>query len=400
MTQQRKSISRRGLIRATGTAGLLLPFRKLGGVAWAAETPKTYKKWIYAKPIENGKLTAAQFQLQELPMPQVPDGRALARIKVINIHAGTRNRMSNGRTKIGETDLSNYACAEIVQSRDPLFREGDIVATQAGWQDYQVISSLDESIGYGPANELVKALNRTQSHWSYIFRPVMVKMWNPAVLMDVFGTSGTTAYFGMRECGPIMPTDNVAVAGTTGSVGAMAAQIANAAGANVVGFGGGPERTKWVTDTLGIDKAIDYRAQDLDAQLKAAFPGGIDVFCDGVGGRLAESVAKLMNRGSRYFSYGDSASEYGEKTVETGDWQVSPTIEKIIRDRGIKIESWIVHVHYQDRIECEDNLSRLMMLKRLKPIHTVVDGIDNVPKGVMSQYDTNPYGKLQLRFSA
>jgi len=106
-----------------------------------------------------------------------------------------------------------------------------------------------------------------------------------------------------------------------------------------------------------------------------------------------------MNPNSRYFSYGDSASEYGEKTAPTGDWQVSKTIEQIIRERNIKIESWIVHVHYQDRIECENNLSRLMMLGRLKPIHTVVDGIDNVPKGVMSQYDTNPYGKLQLRFA-
>src|SRR6266404_829251 len=34
-----------------------------------------------------------------------------------------------------------------------------------------------------------------------------------------------TAYFGMRECGPLMPRDSVAVAGATGSVGSIAAQL-------------------------------------------------------------------------------------------------------------------------------------------------------------------------------
>jgi NADPH-dependent curcumin reductase len=39
------------------------------------------------------------------------------------------------------------------------------------------------------------------------------------VLTEMFGISGMTAYFGMRECGPLMPGDAVAVAGATGSVG-------------------------------------------------------------------------------------------------------------------------------------------------------------------------------------
>src|SRR6266436_10148431 len=104
------------------------------------------------------------------------------------------------------------------------FGEGDVIACQAGWQDYQIVSSEDGSVGYGPASELVKALNGTSSQWSYVFRPAMVKMWPPEVLMEMFGTSGMTAYFGMRECGPLMPRDGVAVAGTTGSVGSIAAQ--------------------------------------------------------------------------------------------------------------------------------------------------------------------------------
>src|SRR5258708_4514596 len=254
-----------------------------------------------------------QFTLRELPVPEPKQGQALVRVKLVNIHSGTRARMANGMTKLGDTDRSNYACAEVVQSRDQTFREGAVIACQAGWQDYQIVSSEDGSVGYGPASELVKALNGTNSQWSYVFKPAMVKMWPPEVLMEMVGTSGMTAYFGMRECGPLMPRDCVAVAGTTGSVGSIAAQLARIAGCYVVGFGGGADRCKWVLDTLGINACIDYRAKDFEQQLKAAFPGGIDVYSDGIGGALTENVTQLMNQNSRLFSYGGAAAYYADK---------------------------------------------------------------------------------------
>src|SRR5437879_13704805 len=209
----------------------------------------------------NDVLGPEQFELREGPIPELTRGRALVRVKLLNIHSGTRARMANGMTKLGDTDRSNYACAEVVQSRDQTFREGDVVACQAGWQDYQIVSSEEASVGYGPASELVKALNGTNSQWNYVFRPAMVKMWPPEVLMEMFGTSGMTAYFGMRECGPLMPRDCVAVAGTTGSVGSIAAQLARIAGCYVVGFGGGPDRCQWVLDTLVMHEWIDYRGK-------------------------------------------------------------------------------------------------------------------------------------------
>ncbi len=166
--------------------------------------PPKFRQWIFAKPMVNDVLGPEQFQLQEVPIPELKQGQALVRVKLVNIHSGTRARMANGMTKLGDTDRSNYACAEVVQSRDQTFKEGDVIACQAGWQEYQIVSSEDGSVGYGPASELVKALNGTNSQWNYVFRPAMVKMWPPEVLMEMFGTSGMTAYFGMRECGPVM----------------------------------------------------------------------------------------------------------------------------------------------------------------------------------------------------
>jgi NADPH-dependent curcumin reductase CurA len=264
----------------------------------------------------------------------------------------------------------------------------------------------------------VKELNGTNSAWAYVFRPVMTRMYEPDVLMDIFGTSGITAYFGMRECGPLTPGDKVAVAATTGSVGAIFAQLAKERGCSVVGFGGGPERAQWVTDNLKIP-AIDYRATDLDAQLAAAFPEGIDVFSDGVAAELSESVTRLMNRNSRYFAYGSAGPIYSESPRAAGPARapgepragrppqirnrgpnMSESIYKIVQERNIKVEAWQAQYLYQDRIEAENYLSRLVYGGLLKPFHTVIEGIENVPRGIMAQYDSNVYGKLQLKFSA
>jgi NADPH-dependent curcumin reductase CurA len=355
----------------------------------------------------NDVLGPEQFELREGPIPELKQGQALVRVKLVNIHSGTRARMANGMTRLGDTDRSNYACAEVVQSRDQTFREGGVIACQAGWQDYQIVSSEDASVGYGPASELVKALNGANSQWNYVFRPAMVKMWPPEVLMEMFGTSGMTAYFGMRECGPLTPRDCVAVAGTTGSVGSIAAQLARIAGCYVVGFGGGADRCKWVLDTLGIDKCIDYRAGDFAEQLKTAFPAGIDVYSDGIGGTLTDTVTQLMNRNGRLFSYGGAAAYYADKLDAPRQrpslrraFGISENIEAVLKKRNIKSECWIVDAFYHERLRAEDDLSRHLRSGALKPVNNVVDGFENLPAAVVGLYTTSRAGKLQVRFDA
>ena len=351
-------------------------------------------------------LTLEQFELRESPIPELKRGQALVRVKLINIHSATRSRMANGTTKLGETDRTNYACAEVLQSRDQAFKEGDIIACQAGWQDYQVLSSADESVGYGPASELVKALNGTNSHWNYVFRPAMVKMWSPEILMDVFGTSGMTAYFGMRECGPLMPRDAVAVAGATGSVGSIVAQLARSAGCRVVGFAGGEERCRWLRDVVGIDGAIDYRATDFEDRLRGAFPDGIDVYSDGIGGTLTETTVKVMNRNARLLSYGSAAALYAESLEESRRrpsslrqaFGVIGNVEQIVKQRNIKVEAWIVHAFYHERLKAEDDLSRLLLSGQLKASSNVVEDFEQLPRAIVSLYASARSGKLQVKF--
>jgi NADPH-dependent curcumin reductase CurA len=367
---------------------------------------RTYRRWIYAQPMIDDSLTIQQFAVRDRSVPELEPGEALVRIRLINIHAGTRHRMSSGRTKLGDTDHSNYACGEVIRSRDPVFREGDVIACQAGWQELQVVRSSDPSVGYDVASDAVQALNRTKSQWCYVFRPEMARAWPADVLMDVFGTSGMTAWFGMRECA-LQPGEEVAIAAATGSVGAIAAQLARVAGCRVVGFAGDPERCAWAKETLGLDRCLDYRSPDFVPQMRFAFPSGIDAFSDGVGGAMTEAIAPLIRRGGRLLSYGSAANYYSDSLAAAmrphgslrRSFGISERLEAMLAKRQIRCHAWIVDSFYHERLQAEDELSRLLQSGKLKPINHVVDGFERLPEAIVDLYRIPHTGKLQIRFS-
>ena len=369
--------------------------------------PRTTRQWIYGKAVENDALVPECFALREVTLPEPKDGELLVRVRLINIHSHTRMRMSKQQLPVGETERGSYACAEVLESRAPHFQPGDIIACQAGWQEYQIIDTKLGAMNHGHATELVKALQHTGSPWTYAFRPALAKMWNAETLMSVFGTSGLTAYFGLRECGPIMPRDRVLVAAATGAVGSLAAQLAKAAGARVVGLAGGAARSEWAVKTLGIDACLDYRAPDLDAQLKSAFPEGVDVFSDGVGGALTEMVIDHhLKQDSRLLSYGGSSVFYADRYEGAGPASLAElfgitkaVIQKLAR-KNIKNELWMVDAFYHERTRAEDDLSRLLTMGKLKPIVNVVEGFEKLPQGISDLYRSPREGKLQIRFSA
>lgn len=366
--------------------------------------PKTFRKWIYANPLVDGELTLHNFQMREEGLPALPEGHALVRVKLLNVHAATRQRMKSGATALGDTDHSNYACGEVVASRDPAFREGDIIACQAGWQEYQIISSSVPSVGYSDPGPAVKALNRTNSQWTYVFRPELAARWLPSVLMDIFGTSGMTAWFGLRACGLLSPLDVIAVSGTTGSVGSIAAQLAQAAGGTVIGFAGSKEGYEWVMRDLKIEHCFDYHAHDLSAQLRSFAPGGLHVVLDGVGGSLAARLLEAMSPRGRMISYGFAADLYGPvssrspSTSLRAHFGITREMEEIIVARQIYSDAWIVDKFYDERLRAEDDLSRLLEDGLLTPITNTVLGFENLPETIVSLYGRSRFGKLQISF--
>ena len=378
--------------------------------------PKTMRRWVYAQPMVGSVVTPDQFALVETPLPEPGAGEALVQVKVMGIHPRVRTNMApGGSLELGQSE-TDFSCAVVVKSRDPLLREGDVIACQTGWQDYALVSSASGPVNYAPPSAAVKELNGSNSQWTYAYRPWLVDRFAGEDLIGLMGTTGLTAYFGMREVGPLMPGDAVAAAAVAGATGSICAQLAKAAGCYVVGFAGGVDKCKWAVGELGLDHCIDYRSPDLGEQIRAAFPNGVDVFSDGVGGPVTEGVFEVMNRFGRVLSYGFSHSIYADEVTVRPKrrpnrssqayrvglrrtFGITEDLERMVQERQLKVEAWIVSDYYYDRLQAENDLVRLVDSGRLTPVNTVFDGFENLPQAITSMFTGSRYGKMSVRFS-
>ena len=100
-------------------------------------------------------------------------------------------------------------------------------------------------------------------------------------------------------------------------MGSVAGQIARIKGCRTIGIAGGQEKCRWLVEELGFDAAIDYKAGDLRAQLKAHAPEGVDVFFDNVGGEALEAALAGLARGGRVVLCG-AVSHYNAAAAVRG----------------------------------------------------------------------------------
>ncbi len=147
--------------------------------------------------------------------------------------------------------------------------------------------------------------------------PIDTSLAAPETYLGALGISGMTAYFGLLDVGRPEPGQTVVVSGAAGSVGSLVGQVARIRGCRSVGIAGGPEKCEWLTDALGFDAAVDYRAGDLRTSLKGAAPEGIDVFFDNVGGEILDVALTRLSRGARIVICG-AISQYNASEAVAG----------------------------------------------------------------------------------
>jgi NADPH:quinone reductase len=88
---------------------------------------------------------------------------------------------------------------------------------------------------------------------------------------------GITAHIGLFQYGQVKSGETVYVPGGAGGVGSMVVQMAKAAGARVATSGGKPESLE-IAKSLGADLVLNYKTDDIPAQLRAFSEEGIDVW--------------------------------------------------------------------------------------------------------------------------
>jgi NADPH-dependent curcumin reductase CurA len=315
------------------------------------------------------KLGPEHFKLIEGETPAPAEGEVLVRVRLISLDAANRAWMQGATYRSAVTAgsvMAGGSVAEVVESRAPQFKPGDLVFGDTGWQEYASV----------PAKALTKL-------------PKLEPMTN---LISVYGIAGLTAYFGLLEIGKPKAGETVVVSAAAGAVGSIVGQIAKINGCRVVGIAGGAEKCAWLTKELGFDAAVDYKSGALFKNLKAAAPSGIDVYFDNVGGDVFEACLAQMNVRGRIACCG-AVSQYDMAPPASGPRGVPG----LIVVKRLTVQGFIVTDFFDQRERALADLQSWVQSGKVKVQEDVIEGLENTPKALIGLLAGENRGKRMVR---
>lgn len=314
-----------------------------------------------------GEATPDCFDVVTEPLAPLEDGQVRVAVEAISVDAGTRTTLKgegfHHQIGPGDTILAG-AVGRVVASAHPDFNQGQAVRGRFGAQTMATVSAdslevLDDSIA-APRNYL-------------------------GVLG---GSTGVTAWIGMRRVAKPKPGDVVVVSAAAGAVGSIASQIAKKDGATVIGIAGGPDKQRFLTERLGLDAAIDYKNDDVGARLKELAPNGVNVFFDNVGGAVLDAVLDNIALRSKVVICG-AISQYDDMDNVTG-----PSMYLRLAERQSVMEGF-AYFHFPESIpEAGAELAQWLNNDEIVFEETVLEGIERYPEALSFMFNGGNIGKL------
>lgn len=293
-------------------------------------------------------------------MPVPTDGDILVRARYLSLDPYMRGRMNAAKSyakpvEIGDP-MEGETVAEVVESRHPDYRPGELVQARSGWRTHAAIS--------------VEGLRRVD--------PALAPV---TTALGVLGMPGFTAYSGMKVIGQPKPGETVVVAAASGPVGSLVGQLAKLAGARAIGIAGGPEKCAYVHDEIGFE----------------ACPNAIDVYFENVGGPIWQAVLPLLNRFARVPMCGVIAHYNGAAGAEQ---DLLPTTMLAIVRRSLVLRGYIysefVDEHYDAFLQ---EIGPRVRSGAIRYQEDIVDGIEKAPEAFIGMLAGRNFGKALVRFS-
>jgi NADPH-dependent curcumin reductase CurA len=146
---------------------------------------------------------------------------------------------------------------------------------------------------------------------------------------------------------------------------------------------------------MGYDTVIDYKNDNVDAALDDAFPKGIDLYFDNVGGSLLDNVLGRLRRRARIAICG-SISEY---LVDSKDKHQFVNLQNLGR-QDAKMEGFFVFDYEQVYPDCIKTLADLVRAGALNPVEDISEGIETMPQALADLYLGHNVGVRMVKVGA
>jgi NADPH-dependent curcumin reductase CurA len=163
-------------------------------------------------------------------------------------------------------------------------------------------------------------------------------------------------------------------------------------GCRAVGTASDDDKCKWLVDEIGYDAAVNYRTGNLNANLKAACPRGVDVYFDNTGGEVLGAALSRMNMWGRVACCG-AVANYDTTTPAPGP----AGVPGFLVTKRIRMEGFVVMDFFNRRREAEMQLKSWIEEGKLKPVADIVDGFEKMPETLVGMFAGKNRGKLLAR---
>lgn len=330
------------------------------------------RRWVIADRPVGRDVTEADFRIEQTTVTPPAEREVLVRVDLLAFEPAMKGWMENiggyvAPTAIGDM-MRGSGIGTVIESAAPDLPVGTVVLGPFGWQEYAILpaSTVERIEGDAP----------------------------PSAHLGVLGVVGLTAYCGLKHVARPFPGDTMVVTGAAGGVGALVVQLAKIAGCRVIGIAGGAEKTRFLTDELGADAAIDYRQADVGAELKRLAPGGVDVVWDNVGGTILNIILGQLALNARVAICG------GISRSKTGGMPVGPENYFNLVFKRATMQGFILNDYEADFPVARARLSRWLAEGRLVAREDVQHGFENAPRALMRLFSGANVGKQLLRLNA
>jgi NADPH-dependent curcumin reductase CurA len=319
----------------------------------------------------NGLPKHDNFALVQAPVPTLAKDEILVRNLFMSVDPYMRGRMNDNHSYVPPFALGKAldggAIGEVVESRDPAFKAGDIVTSGLGWREYVIASARTLRLIENPIDPL-------------------------SVHLGILGMTGMTAWAGLNLV-EVKKGDVVFISGAAGAVGNVAGQLAKLRGCRVIGSAGSAGKMDFLRDECGFDEAFNYKDGLVREQLKEVAPEGIDVYFDNVGGEMLVAALDSLRVHGRIIACG-GISGYNAENPTPGPNNLFNMTTKRLTMKGL-----IVSDYLDQQGAFEKEVGGYFKAGKLKNEETIVFGLDYASDAFIGLFKGQNQGKMVVKFT-
>jgi NADPH-dependent curcumin reductase len=318
-----------------------------------------------------GVAQAEHFAIRDAPVAAPAEGQIRVRNEFLSVEPAMRGWIADRGNYSAAVEIGSamraLAVGEIVESRHPDYRPGEIVTGWFGWQETATVD----------ATAVVRRVAETDLPRS--------------LALGVLGINGVSALVGPTAIGEPQPGETVLVSTAAGAVGSAVGKIGKILGCRTVGVAGGPEKVAQCRDLFGYDAAIDYKRGESTKRSRLLAPMGFTSIS--IIPRARSATRSILT--SRF---GARVVVCGTASISSWDpWPMGPRIERHLLAKRAQAQGFVIFDH-MDRYETSvARLADWVRSGQLRYQEDILEGLESCPDALAGLYRGENKGKRLIR---